>query len=297
MYRSSLSILAATVSSITKIIFVYLNKSLVWFGFATATQVIFLSIFLIVVYSVQNNSIINWKISFNYSLDLIRKSWPLAVSAFFALIYLKIDQVMLGQLSSSENVGLYAAAARLSEIWYVLPTALATAIFPSIVKIRKKNKFEYLLLSESLYRTIFYSSFIIVLPIFFLSNIIVYYLYGVDFEGAGEILSIHIWACPAMFIGAIYAKVLISEDLLIYGLIRDITGAVLNIILNFYLINSYGGKGAAIATIISYTFSSYFLFFLFSRTRNSAIVMTKAIIIPQNIFKSIAMLKILLQNK
>lgn len=290
-YFAIASILSASMSSIVKIVFVYLEKPLIWFGFAAATQVVFLSISLLALYVIHKKNIFDWKVSFNYSLGLINKSWPLALSAFFALIYLKVDQVMLGYLSSSKDLGLYSAAARLSEVWYVLPTALATAIFPTIIKMKGSNKASFL---ESLYRIVFYTSFVIVLPIYFLSDIIVYYLYGTEFRLSGEILSIHIWACPVMFMGAIYSKVLISENLLVYGLIRDIAGAILNIALNFYLIPSYGGKGAAVATVVSYTFSSYILCFVFSKTRVSGFIMTKAMIRPYNISKSIRVLRTLI---
>ena len=86
-----------------------------------------------------------------------------------------------------------------------------------------------------------------------------------------------------MFVGAIYSKVLISENLLSYSLIRDIAGAILNITLNFYLIPLYGAKGAAIATVTSYTFSSYILCFVFPKTRDSGFLITKAIIKPHDI--------------
>ena len=127
-------------SSIIKIVFVYFDKTLIWFGFATATQVIFLSLFLLTIYIVQRNSIFNWKIRFDYSFSFLKNSWPLALSAFFALVYLKVDQIMLGQLSDSRDLGLYSAAARLSEVWYVLPTALATAVFPAIINIKERDK-------------------------------------------------------------------------------------------------------------------------------------------------------------
>lgn len=279
-YFALSSILSVFLSSLIKILFVFLDKPLIWFGYATASQVVISSVALLVFYKYHRGGFLSWRAHYNFSINLILQSWPLALSAVFSLIYLKVDQVMLGQMISSSEVGLYSAAARLSEVWYVLPTALATAVFPTIVKKREQNKKDYLVTLEKLYRSALLMSFIIVIPVFFVAESVIYLLYGEEFEAAGSILAIHIWACPAMFMGAIYSKVLISEGLLKHSLFRDIAGAILNIILNFYLIPLYGGKGAAIATVVAYTFSSYLMSFMFSKTRHSGILMTKAILYP-----------------
>ena len=58
-------------------------------------------------------------------------------------IYLKIDQVMLGNMSNSQEVGNYAVAVRFSEVWYFLPISICSSVFPSIIKIKEKSKKEY----------------------------------------------------------------------------------------------------------------------------------------------------------
>ena len=51
-------------------------------------------------------------------------------------------------------------------------------------------------------------------------------------------------------------------------------------ILNIFLIPSYSGFGAAIATLISLMTSSYLSLFLMPKTRVMAIMMTKAMLSP-----------------
>ncbi len=50
------------------------------------------------------------------------------------MIYLRIDQVMLGEMAGSEEVGVYAAAVRIAEAWYFIPVAVCSSVFPGIVK-------------------------------------------------------------------------------------------------------------------------------------------------------------------
>ena len=56
---------------------------------------------------------------------------------------MKIDQVMLGNMSSSMELGNYAVAAKLSEIWYFVPTAICSSLFPSIIRTRQRSKVAY----------------------------------------------------------------------------------------------------------------------------------------------------------
>ncbi len=58
-------------------------------------------------------------------------------------IYLKTDQIMLGEMSGLTEVGLYAAAAKLSEVWYFLPGLICSVIFPAILRARERSQRDY----------------------------------------------------------------------------------------------------------------------------------------------------------
>jgi len=70
---------------------------------------------------------------------------------------------------------------------------------------------------------------------------------------------------------------LVSEKYAEFSLFSQVSGAVSNIILNLILIPMYGAMGAAVATLISYSVTSYFCLFIFKRTRHIGIMMTKSI--------------------
>jgi PST family polysaccharide transporter len=55
-------------------------------------------------------------------------------------------------------------------------------------------------------------------------------------------------------------------------------GAVINIILNYFLIRMYGGVGAAISTVVAQLFAAYGAYAFFPRTREIFIIQTKAIL-------------------
>ncbi len=57
----------------------------------------------------------------SYSL---KQSWPLLFSGMAIMIYVRLDTVMLKMMQGDYAVGLYAAATRVSEVWYFIPVAI-----------------------------------------------------------------------------------------------------------------------------------------------------------------------------
>src|SRR5664280_1236230 len=53
-------------------------------------------------------------------------SWSMLVSGPAIMIYMRIDQVMLEKMVGRREVGIYSAALRLSELWYVIPMIIVS---------------------------------------------------------------------------------------------------------------------------------------------------------------------------
>lgn len=104
--------------------------------------------------------------------------------------------------------------------------------------------------------------------------------FGEGFSASIDILNIHIWAGCFIFLRAVLSKWLLAEGLLKFSLLTHGLAAIVNISLNLYLIPIFGGKGAAIATLISYGCSSYIVLWLREETRVMARIMNASVIYP-----------------
>jgi Na+-driven multidrug efflux pump len=89
---------------------------------------------------------------------------------------------------------------------------------------------------------------------------------------------IYIWAGVFVFLGVANSKWLLSENLQIFSTINTGIGALSNVILNYFLIKSYGINGAAWATMISYALSAYLLLFVYKKTRIGFYNLTKSLL-------------------
>lgn len=203
----------------------------------------------------------------NISLDLLKQSWPLILSGLVISIYMKIDQVMIKELMNAQSVGQYAAAVRLSEAWYFIPIVIASSLFPAVIRAKKTDEILYKRRLQNLYDLMVGLGILIALPMTFYSEWIVLALYGKEFLESSYVLMIHIWAGIFVFAGVASKNWLIVENLQIYFTINTFLGAILNIVLNYFMIIKYGILGSAWATLISQFFASYLSLFFWKNTR------------------------------
>ncbi|WP_448552141.1 flippase [Thalassotalea montiporae] len=260
----------------------YLNDaSLTTYIWVHAIEFFVLSVAFYSVYIKQSNRASITLVDWQYGKSLLSQSYWLILSGIASVIYLKIDQVMLGELVSSEEVGVYAVAGRLSEVWYFFATAIVTAFFPKILKL--KESAEQASYQSQLQRTndlLFLLALLIATFITVIGPWLVTFLYGDAYKEAGIILTIHIWASIFVFMRALLSKWLVAENLVKYSLFTHGIGMVVNIGFNFYLIPLYGGIGAAVSTVISYAAASYITLFFSRATWPMAMIMTNSLFSP-----------------
>ena len=212
--------------------------------------------------------------------SLLSQSWPMIASAVAVKIYLKIDQLMIERMVDDREVGIYSVAADISEIWYILPTALATSALSGIVAIYTVDKSKYRERMQDLLDLMVLLSGTIVVFVFALAPAGMNFVYGPDYQGSATILRVHILAAPFIFMGRILSKAIVTEGYYRFSIVRHSAGAIVNVGLNFYLIPRYGGLGAAWATVASYATGAYLAAILHPQARKMFWQMSRALVVP-----------------
>ncbi len=233
------------------------NAPLVTFGWATLAESITVALLLLVILNWHGLKIWTLRITVKRAKQLFSDSWMLSLSSIAIIIYMKVDQIMLGQMVGDKEVGIYSVAVRISEVWYFIPMIIASSIFPSIIKARERSEYDYNQHFQHLYDLMVGISISVALPMTFISTPLVMILFGKDFFASGPVLAIHIWASIFVFLGVASGRWILIENRQDLSFQRSLLGLVVNIVLNFLLIPSFGATGAAISTIISYAVSGF----------------------------------------
>ena len=239
------------VFAIIKVILILKQCTLIAFAWATVAEGFVVGFLMIVMLTVKGLPLRQLSISLVRAKSLLADSWPLLLSGIAITTYMKIDQIMLGQMLSDQAVGIFSAASRISEAWYFVPMIIVGSVFPSILDAKKCGEVQYHNRLQHLYDLMVWLSVAIALPMTFLSTPIVIGLFGLAYAESGPVLVIHIWASVFVFLGVASGQWFIAENRQILIFQRTVLGAIVNVALNYIFIPRFGVIGAAYATVLA----------------------------------------------
>jgi len=280
-YISVAQLSGALSGAALKVLFVVLGASLTYFAFAHIVQSLITGALLLFLFQKRSIfSIASWKFSVDKAKELLASGWVIFLGSFFAVIYLKIDQVMLRWMVGDTAVGVYSVASTMSEVWYFIPTAIVASFFPRLIELKKEDSGLYHKKLQQIFDILFIIALAVAIAVNLLAPHLIGLLFGAVYQDAGAILVIHVWAALFIFMRAALSKWILVENLLVFSMITQGFGALVNVILNFYLIPLFGGQGAAIATLISYATASYFSLLVTPKSREVFVMMSRAMLSP-----------------
>lgn len=202
---------------------------------------------------------------------LLHYSFPLLVSGVIYGLIIGIDSYVISYFKSVAQTGIYNSAVPIVSLMSILPGVFITLFFPLINKEYSRENFSLIKkLSEQVGKWIFFSVFPIFILIILFPEMILNILFGKDYLGAVNVLKI-------LAIGGLFSCIfsISGQLILVKGksklvLLNLTLGVILNLILDIFLVpmpkiffldNSLGINGAAIATMTSKIFLSFLVMF------------------------------------
>jgi PST family polysaccharide transporter len=266
--------------ALLKVVLILLKAPLIAFAGTIVAESALGTVGAVLIYHLRGFSVKAWHASLSRAKVLLGEGWPLIFSGLMIMLYMRIDQVMLGQMVGDDAVGIFSAAVRFSEIGYIIPTIIASSILPAIVKSKESGEHVYQQRIQKYYDLNACLAYLFSIPMTLMSPYIVSFLYGDAYKGAATILAIHIWSSIFVFLGVARWQYLVTEGFLKFSLIATILGAGTNITLNFFLIPKYHGVGAAMATVCSQFVSAFLSSFFYRPLVQTGLMQTKSLFAP-----------------
>lgn len=273
--------LGQVASAMSKLAFVLAAADLAFFGFANFIQYFVVSICVLFFIGKSNApQIKTWRLSGCMAKSFLREGLVYFAGSFLAILYLKLDVIMLRWMIGPREAGLYSVAAQLSEALYFVPGAILAAVFPALVRLRQSGRDNYEKRLQQIIDLMCVGSLIGILIVVFSGPIAIYLLFGPSYNGALDILVVHVFAMPFVFMGTAFVRWLLVERLTRAILLTQGLGAATNVLLNLILIPTMQGRGAALATVLSYMVAYYLAVGLRERTRPLFYMMSSALLNP-----------------
>jgi O-antigen/teichoic acid export membrane protein len=243
---------AMAISSILKVAIIFSGLGIIWVMAVYVLDGLWSTITLWLIYRQNNLHVKDWHFDKVLAKSLAKDSSYLMLSSAAWFIYVKVDQVIIGRMMNETQVGLYAAAVKLSEIWNFIPGIICTSLFPAIVNARIKGDEVYRQRLKSLYWFLGLAALILAIPITILARPIVLFLFGPSYQASIIVLQIYIWTGVGMFLGAGVSQYMLAENMVKTTLFLSLLGMAVNIGLNLIWIPEFGLIGAAWASVVSY---------------------------------------------
>lgn len=185
-------------------------------------------------------------------IHIIKEALPFALTGIFTKIYSSIDSFFLSIFSTDEHIAYYQASYKLVFALQFIPIAIGSAIFPAFAKYFKDDKNQL--------KNIFIKSFsvlsFVAIPLSFLFSIlakdIVLFLYPKYVESI-PVLQIFSFSFFFMFLNTPVGLILSSCDKQKINTRNSFIAMLVNLVLNLILIPIFDIKGAAMASLISFS--------------------------------------------
>lgn len=200
------------------------------------------------------------------------------LSGLFVVIYMKIDQLMIMSFMGPGPLGEYSLAVKLVESLVFIAIAINSTLYPTILKSKKINSEVYERRLLFTFKIQILISVLISIVYLFTAKLIFQIILPGQYINTSDILIIYAWSNVFVFLNNSSWLWFLTENLQKYAMIRLFFGAVINCVLNYFIIPIYGLIGAAYATLVSYFIAVYLINAFHSKTLPLFKIQTQAFI-------------------
>ncbi|WP_176223935.1 flippase [Thalassobacillus devorans] len=188
-----------------------------------------------------------------YTNELLSFGGWMVIGVIIAQLLYQADVIMVRTMLSSYDVGLYKAALSASQILWIVPQVVQSAVVPAFSELWALNQIQRISrISSDLMKYVTLGLILLGGGLFVLAEPFIFLYFGEEFINAKIPLQILIIGTIGFGISRITVPLFQVSNKLKMNIYGGVIAVILNIGLNMVLIPSWGITGAALGTAISY---------------------------------------------
>jgi O-antigen/teichoic acid export membrane protein len=185
----------------------------------------------------------------DYWWTFLKEAWPLGVAVVLAMIYFKIDTIMLQAMKGDYAVGIYTLPYKIIEVVLTVPTVFMSSVVPVFVRFWSEQPDRARAIFKKAFDAMALASLPLAAGAMIAGTQLMVAVGGVDFEASGTVLKILIWTTSLSFMGAVFNYSMIAAGYQRLMVWPYLSATIFNVVANFILIPRYSYIGAAFATV------------------------------------------------
>jgi O-antigen/teichoic acid export membrane protein len=230
-------------------------------------------------YRARQHSDLHVRADWSLAARMVRESWPEIAASFVGMLFMRLDQIMLEQFATARDLGVYAAASKLSEAWHFVPAAIVAVVFPAIVKLRESASPLFLDQLQLLMTSLCAVSYAAALIATIFARYAVESAFGSAYAQSGMILIVHVWGGVFIALGLASGAWMVAQRMAWLNLCRNLSGLAVQLVLSGILIPRFGALGAAYSTLVALAVAYLLFDFLIPGTRELGCRKIRALLI------------------
>jgi O-antigen/teichoic acid export membrane protein len=183
---------------------------------------------------------------------LLREAWPIALAGWLIALHTRADQTLLFRLRGSEELGGYAVAVRMAEVWGIITNVFLVSLFPILSRYALDATDRFQRTSQLAYRYLYVAICPIALAIWSYAADLLGLLLGEQYADAAPALAVLGLAEVFVFMNAVSYNILFSMGRQREAAVMAGVSLMVNLVLNVVFIPRRGALGAALASLLSY---------------------------------------------
>lgn len=244
-----ISVVAYIAVATYRIIMLALQKTVLYFAFATSLDYLCTAVLLTLAYRKRGGSRLH--VSISYGKSLFSRSYHFILSGIMVAVYGQTDKFMLKHMLGSVDTGYYSTAVYISNMWCFILSAIIASFYPIIMEANNRSEEEFIRKNKQLYAIVFYLCIFVSAVISLFSNHIINILYGLTYAPSVAPLRIVTWYTAFSYLGVARDAWIVCKNKQRYLKWIYVSTALVNVILNYVLIPRWGATGAAVASLVA----------------------------------------------
>jgi O-antigen/teichoic acid export membrane protein len=238
-----------------KVALILAQAPLVWFAAATLFDFAAAALALGITYRSYPTAQ-RWAFDAATAREMLAQSWPFLLSGLAITVYMRIDLIMLKVFSGVHEVGIYAAALPISQLWQMVPMTLAISFGPHIARQKLLGELAYQNAMITVFRLFGGLALAAAIMTAIVAPVLLPLVYGPQFSPSIKVLQIHVFTNVFVAVGVAQSLWIANERRGRMLLIQTFAGAVAAIVGNWWAIPIWGAEGAAAVSVVSFATSA-----------------------------------------
>lgn len=222
--------------------------------------------FFLVLFSARRRMKIRLRFDLKFWKEILKVTWPIAISVVLNAIYFKLDTVFLSVMKSEHDVGLYGEAYKILEVLIAFPAMFAGLLMPLLSQSAFVDWPKFKSVISKGFDFLVMAALPIVVGGWVLAKPIVVFIGGPEFADAAPILQILVIATAMIFIGNLFANAVVAVNKQKQMVWMYLLTAVAAVIMYWVTIPIFSYFGAAWSTVATEALMALLAFLMVWKT-------------------------------